>query len=340
MSGPRAESRVMRLIGPRATTVTGLVLLVVLYAAAAVRYSDQHFLTLRVFLNLLEDRAVLGILAAGVTFVIVSGGIDLAVGAVMGLSSITVAALVMQHGWPVAAAISAALVLGTAFGAGHGVLIHFAGLRAFIVTLAGMFLARGLAFLVSIESIGIADDAHGAVSGLRVRFGELGSLRVGAMIMVTWVLAGAYIATFTRFGRSAYALGGSEEAAGLMGLPVARSRIGVYALSGLCAAAGGVVLTFQLSSGSPTEGVGMELDAIAAAVIGGTLLTGGSGSIAGSLIGTLIIGLVLNAVTTYEGSLSSGMTRVLIGGLLLMFVVLQRALGSMVGAEQGGRRLL
>jgi simple sugar transport system permease protein len=321
-------------------TLAGAVLLIVLYAAAAVRYGDQHFLTLRVFLNLLEDRAVLGILAVGMTFVIISGGIDLAVGAVMGLSSITVASLIMQHGWPAAAAIPAALLLGAAFGAAQGAVIHFAGLRAFIVTLAGMFLARGLGLMVSIESIGIADVQHGAVSGVHARFGELGSLRIGALIMLVTVAVGAYVATMTRFGRAAFALGGSPEAAGLMGLPVARSRIGVYALSGLCAAAGGVVLTFQLSSGSPTEGAGLELDAIAAAVIGGTLLTGGSGSIVGSLIGTLIIGLVLTVVTTYEGSLSSGMTRVLIAGLLLVFVVLQKALGSLLGAESAGRRLL
>jgi galactofuranose transport system permease protein len=313
-----------------APTWAGAVLLAILYAACAMRYSGQHFFTGRVFFDLLDAQAVLGIMAVGMTFVIISGGIDLAVGAVMATSSVVIGVLITEHHWPAWAAIGATSAIGAAFGAAQGALIQFTGLRAFIVTLAGMFLARGLGYMLHLESIAIDDPGHARLAGLRISFGELGALRIGAMVMLGAVGLGAYAATFTRFGRAVFALGGSEEAAVLMGLPVARTRVGVYALSGLCSAAAGAVLTLQLSSGSHLEGIGRELDAIAAVVIGGTLLTGGSGSVIGTLVGTLIIGVVITAVTTYEGTFSSGATRVVVAGLLLGFVILQKGLARTV----------
>jgi simple sugar transport system permease protein len=146
------------------------------------------------------------------------------------------------------------------------------------------------------------------------------------------VLIGAYVALMTRFGRNVYALGGSEEAALLMGLPVGRTKIAIYGVSGFCSALAGMVLTFELFSGSHIEGVAMELDAIAAVVVGGTLLTGGVGSVFGTLIGVLIIGIILN-VMTYE-EFSAGLTKVAIGGLLLVFVLIQRLLTR--GVARGG----
>ncbi len=304
----------------------GLLALAALYAAAAIRYDG--FLSLPVFANLLTGRAVLGIVAVGVTLVILSGGIDLSVGAVMSLSSITLGTLLMDAGWPLALAIPATLALGAAIGLAQGLLIHATGLKPFIVTLAGMFFARGLGYVIHYESIAITDEQHAAIAGWSwmLTLGEsLVFVRPASLVMLAVVGVAWGAAALTPFGRAVYAVGSDEESARLMGVRVGRTRAAVYALSGLCAALAGVVLTFELGSGQHIEGVGLELDAIAAAVIGGTLLTGGVGSIPGTLVGVLTLGVIYTA-TTYESGLNSGLTRVFVGGMLLAFVLVQRGL--------------
>ncbi len=314
-----------------APTLAGIALLIILYLAAGVRYAG--FMTLPVFCNLIDFQAVLGLIAVGMTLVIISGGIDLSVGAVMGLASVMTAKLITDAGWPAWGAIAAALATGAAVGALQGAIIQVAGLGAFIVTLTGMFLARGIGFLISLESTAIADGGHARMAGLHWQLAQGASLRIGSIMMLAAVVIAAYVSRFSRFGRSIYALGGSEEASVLMGLAVPRVRVGVYALSGLCAALGGVALTFKLSSsGAASESVGVELDAIAAVVIGGALLSGGSGGVLGTLVGVLIISLILTVVTTYESGLNSGLTHVLVGGLLLAFVLLQKMLVRLAGA--------
>lgn len=306
----------------------GPALLLALYAAAAVRYHDRNFLSLRTFTNLLSDNARLGIIAAGMTLVIVSGGIDLSVGAVMGLSSIATAALIEHHAWPAPIAMAAAVALGAGVGAGSGAVIRSTGLRPFIVTLAAMFAARGLAFIVSLESIGIGQPLHGRIASWGIPLGGPAAISIGALAFLAVALAAGLVLARTPFGLTLRATGDNEEAARLAGLRVGRAKVLVYAISGACAGLAGVVLTLYQSSGSHLEGVGMELDAIAAVVIGGTLLTGGAGSVFGTVVGVLIIGLVLLCVTTYEGNLTSGLTKVLIGALLLAFATLQRALAG------------
>lgn len=301
------------------TVLAGLVAYLVLYAIAAARYDG--FLSLPVFINFLSNNAVLGIVAVGMTFVILSGGIDLSVGAVMSFSSVLIGVLIMDHQWNVYAAVGASLVCGTTLGAVMGAIIHRTGIKPFIVTLAGMFFVRGLAFIIHLESIAIAAPQHTSIAIMRV-----GPLPVTAVLFLTFVAVAWYVAVLTPFGRNVYALGGGEEAAMLMGLPVQRTRIAVYAVSGFCASFAGAALTFYLSSGSHLEGVGMELDAIATVVIGGTLLAGGVGSVFGTLVGVLMLGLILTSITTYEGMMSSGLTRVAIGALLLSFVMLQKLL--------------
>jgi ribose/xylose/arabinose/galactoside ABC-type transport system permease subunit len=319
----------------RAPSFAGVVAFLLLYAACAARYHDRGFVSPQVFINLLADNSFLGIVAVGMTLVIISGGIDLSVGAVMGLSSITLSTLLAGHvagadasqsagpAWALAAAVPAVLALGATIGLAQGALIQFLALPPFIATLAGMFFARGLAFLVQLEPVNIENAQHATLAALRIPLGPLGAFPITGAIFLATVLAGAFIANRTALGRGAYAVGGSEDAALLMGLPVARTRLAVYSLSGLCAALAGVVLTLYQGSGSHSEGVGLELDAIAAVVIGGTLLTGGVGNMLGTFIGVLIIGLILT-VTTFEGTLTSGCTKVLIGLLLLLFVLLQK----------------
>jgi ribose/xylose/arabinose/galactoside ABC-type transport system permease subunit len=311
------------------TILAAVVVYLALYAAASVRYDG--FFSVPVFVNFLGNNAVLGVVAVGMTFVILSGGIDLSVGAVMSFSSVVIGVLIMEHQWHPLAAMAMALAGGAALGALMGAIIHATGIKPFIITLAGMFFARGLAFLIHLESIAISDPRHTALAIIR-----LGPVPVTALVLLVFVVAGWYIAVFTRFGRNVYALGGGEEAALLMGLPVRRTKIAVYALSGFCAAAAGAVLTMYLSSGNHLEGVGMELDAIAAVVIGGTLLAGGIGSVLGTLVGVLMLGLILTSITTYEGTLSSGMTRVVIGLLLLVFVLLQKLLTRSLRGQPRG----
>jgi simple sugar transport system permease protein len=304
--------------------LAGIAVYVLLYAAASIRY--ERFLVPQVFLDFLHDNAVLGVLAVGMTFVVLSGGIDLSVGAMMSMSSMVIGWLIMEAHWPAAAAIPLALLFAAAVGLAMGCIIHFVEIKPFIVTLAGMFFARGVGFMINVESINIADPQHRWLAGLSIPLGGGYELPITAVVLLLVVAGGLYVSLLTPFGRSVYALGGSEEAARLMGLPVARTKVFVYGLSGLCSGIAGAVLTFYTSSGNNTEGIGMELDAIAATVIGGTLLTGGVGSVFGTFIGTLTIGLILLVVTTYEGILSSGLTRVAIGLLLLLFVLLQRVL--------------
>jgi len=306
--------------------LASLAVYLALYAVVAWRYGDQNFLTLDVFLNFLRGYATLGIVAVGMTLVILSGGIDLSVGAVMSLSTVVIATLVMERGWPPAAAIPAAVALGGLLGAGMGSIIRYAGLQPFIVTLAGMFFARGLGFIVHLESLSIDHPQHKWLASLGVSLGGGHTLPITAIVFLVMVAAGIYVARHTSFGRNIYAIGGNEEAATLMGLPVGRTKLAVYALSGVCAALAGAVLTLDTPSGNPTSGVGMELDAIAAVVVGGTLLTGGVGSVFGTLIGVLTVGLIAESIRNYEGTSGSGATSVAIGLLLLAFVLLQRFL--------------
>ncbi|MGJ4728344.1 galactofuranose ABC transporter, permease protein YjfF [Luteimonas sp. SDU101] len=289
------------------------------------------FLRPQVFLNLFIDNGFLLIVAVGMTFVILTGGIDLSVGAVIAFSTVLLASLVQQQGWHPLPAIALVLALGTAFGALMGVLIQRYRLQPFVVTLAGMFLARGAATLVSVESIGIDHAFHVAVASLRIPLGGGASLSAGALIALMVVAAGAVLAGRTRFGRGVYAIGGSEASARLMGLPVDRTLVQVYALSGFCSALGGVVYTFYMLSGYSLHAMGLELDAIAAVVIGGTLLAGGSGYVLGTVFGVLVLGLIQTLIV-FDGGLSSWWTRIAIGALLLLFCLLQRILARRSGA--------
>jgi len=297
-----------------APAFASLAVFIVLVFACSFRY--QHFFSLDVFLNLLRDNAFFGIVAIGMTFVILSGGIDLSVGAIVGLSSILSARLIEQNHWSAFAAMTTTLAIGVAFGAAMGLVISNFQIPPFLVTLAGMFLARGLAFVISLQSISIGDSLYQ----------RIGSERYAQPILFLIILALAwYLLTQRPFGKNVYAFGGSESSARLLGVPISKTQIAVYAISGFCAALGGIAYGFYTTSGNATAGTLMELDAIAAVVIGGTLLSGGVGSIFGTVVGVLILGIIQTAIT-FEGTLSSWWTKVVIGVLLLLFVLPQRLL--------------
>jgi galactofuranose transport system permease protein len=307
---------------PLAATIT---LFLAMAAAGSVLYTG--FFSLQVFANLLIDNAFLCIVAVGMTFVILSGGIDLSVGSVIALTTMLSAWLVEKHHWSIMAVVPLVLLLGTAFGALMGLLIERFRLQPFIVTLAGMFLARGLCYVISIDSISITEPTYAAISEMRVPIGFGASLSVSAVLALAVVALAAFVAHGTQFGRTVYAIGGNEHSARLMGLPVRTTLIGVYTLSGFCSTLAGVVFTFYTLSGYGLHAVGLELDAIAAVVIGGTLLSGGIGGVAGTLVGVLMLGIIQTLIS-FDGSLSSWWTRIVVGGLLFAFCLLQRVFES------------
>lgn len=291
------------------------------FAAGSMRYTG--FFSTQVFLNLLIDNAFLLIVAVGMTFVILSGGIDLSVGSVLALTTMLSASLVEQAGWSPFIVIPLVIILGALFGCAMGAIIHYFQIQPFIVTLAGMFLARGLCYVISINTIPITDPFYTKMALTKIRFPDGSFISISVIIALIVVLSAIYIAHFTRFGRNTYAIGGNEQSAILMWLPVARTKIMIYGFSGFCSALGGVVFTFYMLSGYGLHAVGLELDAIAAVVIGGTLLTGGVGYVAGTLFGVMIQG-VIQTIITFEGTLSSWWTKIVIGMLLFVFIILQR----------------
>jgi simple sugar transport system permease protein len=309
---------------------TGAVLLA-LFAAASIAY--EGFFSSRVIVNLFADNAFLGIAAIGMTLVIFAGGIDLSVGAVIGFTSIFSATLIVGHGvHPFVAWLSAALI-GAAFGAAMGTLIHVFRLPAFLITLAGMFLARGAGYWLNTESVGIAHPWYDALANFDLSMGENLHVPAAALILLAVVMIGYAMGHHMRFGRTLLAMGGNEQSAMLMGLPVGAARIAVYTLNGAGAALAGIVATVYTGSGNPSMGTGLELDAIAVVVMGGTLLTGGRGHVLGTLLGLLIFG-TLQAAILFDGRLSSWWMRIVVGGLLLVFILLQRWL---VRGAGGGR---
>lgn len=293
---------------------------VALYLAAAVLYDG--FFSPWVFTGLLTDNATLGIAAVGLTLVIFSGGIDLSVGAVVGFTSILTAVLV-ENGWHPATAALLALVIGVAFGGSMGAVIEHFNQPPFLITLAGMFFMRGLAYWITTESTEIAHPAFQDLAVFEVAFSDDFILTTTSLGLIAALIAGIIVAHYTRFGRNLLAMGGSEQSALLMGLPIGASKIGVYAVSGGCAALAGLAATVYTGAGNPALGIGLELDAIAVVVIGGTLLTGGRGHMFGTVLGVLIFGTIQSAIL-FDGRLNSWWIRIVVGGLLLGFILVQR----------------
>jgi simple sugar transport system permease protein len=300
-----------------------------LYAAGCLLY--RNFFSLRVAVDLFGDNAFLGIAAVGATLVILSGGIDLSVGSVVAFSSILIATLVGNGVNPIAT-IFVTLLAGAFFGAVMGCLIQWFELPPFLVTLAGMFLARGVGFMIYPQSFGIKHTffLRFINETLSLPLNERVSWPFTATCYLLIFLAAIALAHYTKFGRYVYAVGGDEHSAKLMGLPVARTKVLLYTISGFCSALAGVVYTFYTQSGNPASCVGLELDAIAAVVIGGTLLSGGAGFMAGTLMGVLILGLIQTLIT-FQGNVNSWWTRIVVGVLVLLFILLQNVISLVSG---------
>jgi galactofuranose transport system permease protein len=302
--------------------VVTFALFVLMFAGGSLRYDS--FASGQVLLNLLIDNSFLVVLAVGMTFVILTGGIDLSVGSVVALSTMVASAL-LRAGWSPVVVMLLVLLGGAVFGLAMGAVIHYLDIQPFIVTLAGMFLARGLCYVIDLQSISINDPLFRTIAQTAVPLGDDLFVSPSAIVALVVVAVAVYVLHMTRFGRTVYAVGGNQQSAMLMGLRVAQARVGVYVISGACSALAGLLFTFYMLSGYSLHAVGMELDAIAAVVIGGTLLTGGSGFVLGSVLGVLVLGTI-QTILSFEGTLSSWWSRIVIGLLLLVFVVLQRVL--------------
>ena len=233
------------------------------------------FLSLRVFVNLLYDNAFLGIIAVGMTFVILSGGIDLSVGSLVAFSGVFCANLLAAYNIDPVVVLMLTLAIGAVTGLVMGSLIVFFELPPFLVTLVVLFLARGASFMINIDAVPIRDQLFLDISNIAVPLGGGVMLTIHSIVFLVVLLLGMFLLHFTRFGRNVYALGGNEKSALLMGLPVRSTKIMIYTLNSTICMLGGLVYALYTMASYPLAGTGLELDVIASVVIGGTLLAGG-----------------------------------------------------------------
>jgi ribose/xylose/arabinose/galactoside ABC-type transport system permease subunit len=316
-------------------TVTAL-LVFVAYGIGAILYPGMR--NPQVFFNLFRNNSYLLISAIGMTFVILTGGIDLSVSGVVALTTVAAAALV-RAGWNTWIVVLLMLLMGMALGSIMGSIIAFMKVQPFIVTLAGMWFARGMCFFISDDAIAVNDDMYRLLGETKILIPGLTELvelqgnpppYISIFVIISFLLMGVamYIAHFRRFGRTVYSIGGNEgrneQSARLMGLSVDTTKVLVYTFNGFCSGLAGVALAVFLSSGHGLYASGFELDVIASVVIGGTMLTGGEGYVFGTLFGLI----------QFNGSLSSWWTRIVIGLLMLAFIGVQ----SLLAARKEGRQ--
>lgn len=336
MSGVRAAVQRNRRFVPVATTVS---LFLLAYAYGAWAYESMR--DPQVFLNMLRAAPFLLISAVGMTFVILSGGIDLSVGGVAALTTVVSAALLRSSGLDPWLVMALVLLIGMGFGLTMGLFITYLQVQPFIATLAGLWVARGLCFFVSDDAIPIRNRLYEVLAGTKLLIPGLADpvARTGPFVTIPVVVALAFVALamviahLTGFGRSIYAIGGNELSARLMGLPVNRTKVAVYTFNGFCSALAGIALSVDVGSGHGLYATGMELTVIGAVVIGGTLLSGGVGYVFGTMFGVLTIG-VIQTLIQFNGSLSSWWTPIVVGGLTLVFIGIQ----SFLAGDRWGRR--
>jgi simple sugar transport system permease protein len=304
--------------GPLLTTIT---IFILVYFMGGRLYPAMQ--KPQVFFNLFINTASLLIVSIGMTFVIITKGIDLSVAGMIALTSAASAALLAKNASP-AMVIPLMLLMGITFGFTLGCIIHFLKVEPFIVTLMGLFFARGMAYIITLEALPIQNETYRllALTKVHIPFFAKEYVYPASLVGPILLLVVIYLSFFTRFGRTVYAIGNNEQSARLMGLSVGRTKIIVYTFSGFCSALAGVVWSISLLSGYGGYAPGMELDAISSVVIGGTLLTGGVGNVIGTLFGVLINGTIVS-ILQFNGTLSSWWTRIGVGVLTLIFIGIQ-----------------
>lgn len=314
-----------------------IVLFIVMYAIGCGIYANKGFTHVQTFLNLLITNAGLICVACGMTCVMLCGGIDISVGSLIAMDCMILAYGMSKKNWPCIPLIILILVIGIVFGAVQGFLIGYVKIQPFIVTMAGMFFARGMTAVICTEQISITQETNATFYGwanYKIMLPEfLGYvnkkgkviapfIRPSVVVALAVVVVIFFILRYTKFGRSLYAIGGNETSAAMMGLNVNRIKMRAYILSSFLCSIGGICYCLNTMTGSVQQARGFEMDAIASSVIGGTLLTGGVGNVIGSLFGVLINGTITTLVTT-NGKLLSSWSNIATAALLCFFIILQ-----------------
>jgi ribose transport system permease protein len=299
--GAEAPAKRAAIKGPRFGDFSEMA--IVLVFAAIVIYlslTSSSFLSSANIMAILVATSLIAVVACGQTFVIITGGIDLSSGSVVALSGV-ITGLVMHAGLPIWASIGVGILVGLGCGLFNGLSVTYLNMNPFIVTLAAMSMARGLAFIIpNGQTIFGFDDAFDSIGGGLWTIPGIGRAPIAGVISLAALAIGAFVLRKTVFGSEVYAVGGNREAAVLAGIPVRRTQILVYMISGALAGLGGVILTGRLDSAQPIAATGLELNAIAAVVIGGASLFGGRGSMLGTILGVLLIGVINNGLTLHN----------------------------------------
>ncbi|MBQ2454411.1 MAG: sugar ABC transporter permease YjfF [Lachnospiraceae bacterium] len=307
----------------------------VLYAGGCIAYGAKGFTHLQTFLNILITNAGLICVTCGMTCVMLTGGIDISVGALIAMDCMLLA-VGMSKGMGAIPMVLIVLLIGAAFGIFQGFLVGYLEIQPFIVSMAGMFFCRGMTAVICTDQVSIKEATNPlfyawANAKIVIPFG--GYINNKGKYMAPYVRPGVIVALlvlvltfimlrYTKFGRSLYAVGGSAQSAAMMGLNVKKIKMGAYMLSSFLCSVGGICYCLNTMAGSVTQALGLEMDAISSAVIGGTLLTGGVGNVIGSFFGVLINGTISSIVKT-NGKLASSWPNILTAALLFIFIVIQ-----------------
>ena len=314
--------------------VITIILFVVMYAAGCVIYADKGFTRLQTFMNILINNAGLICVTCGMTCVMLTGGIDISVGSLIAMDCMIMAVGIETWHWGSPVLMVFILAIGLVFGLVQGICIAYLDIQPFIVTMAGMFFARGMTAVICKEQVSIVSDKlFSWLSSFKIElpFGgylnkkgilQLPYIRITVVVALIVVVVIFLMLRYTRFGRSLYAVGGNQQSATLMGLDVKKTKLKAYVLSSFLTSIGGICYCLNTMSGTTTQATGLEMDAISSAVIGGTLLTGGVGNVIGSLFGVLINGTISTLVKS-NGKLVSSWANIVTAILLCFFILLQ-----------------
>ena len=311
-----------------------VVLFIVMYGAGCIIYADKGFTRVQTFCNLFINNAGLICVACGMTCVMLTGGIDISVGSVVAMDCMIMAVGIEKWGWKSPMLMVMILLIGIVFGLVQGFCIAYLDIQPFIITMAGLFFARGMTAVISKEQVSIVSDKlFTFLSSYKVElpFGgyvnkkgilQMPYIRVSVLVALIVVVIIFLMLRYTKFGRSLYAIGGNQQSATLMGLDVKKIKLKAYVLSSFLASIGGICFCLNTMAGTPTQAQGLEMDAISSAVIGGTLLTGGVGNVLGTLVGVMINGTISTLVKS-NGKLVSSWANIVTAILLCFFILLQ-----------------
>ncbi|MCH3917565.1 MAG: sugar ABC transporter permease YjfF [Spirochaetia bacterium] len=316
-----------------------------MYIIGMVIYHDRGFANLQNFLNLFISNAGLIVISAGMTVVMITGGIDISVGSFVAMACMILADLMENKGLDASTAIFFVLIVGIVFGFVQGWFISYLKIQPFIMTLAGMFFARGMTAIISQDMINIQNKTFLAIASHKIYLPFGGYLNKHGKLILPYIYPTVIVALialviifwmlrYTKLGRNIYAIGGNEQSAMLMGLDIKKTKLIAYTISGLCSGIGGTLFCLNTCSGFVEQAKGFEMDAIASAVIGGTLLTGGVGNVFGTLFGVLINGTIQSFIT-FQGTLSSWWVRISIAALLAFFIILQSIFAFITERRKG-----